>query len=122
LTVKRTDPAIILSLARGKSARAAAKAAGWSERTLRRRLRDPDFQRQVIEARAEIFARASAEIAGAAAGSVRVLKRLLRSENERVALSAAQTLLRAGAEFCRTDDLESRVAALEASNHERRRA
>jgi hypothetical protein len=51
---KNCDPALILALAAGGSAAASAAHAGVSERTARRRLRDPRFRARVDAARAEM--------------------------------------------------------------------
>ena len=54
---KRHD-VLVLALAAGQAVRNAAASAGVSERTAFRRLADPDFRRQVHEARAALVQQA----------------------------------------------------------------
>jgi hypothetical protein len=51
---RHNDEALITALAAGGNIAAAARHAHVSERTVRRRLLDPDFARKVGEARAEL--------------------------------------------------------------------
>ena len=50
------DSLLLLALAGGKTIRAAAEEARVSERTVHRRLRNPEFRVRLNEARAEMIA------------------------------------------------------------------
>jgi hypothetical protein len=55
---RRKDDALLLTLASGRSVRAAARAAGIGERTATRRMADRAFRRRVSELRADMVERA----------------------------------------------------------------
>ena len=71
------DSALIAALAGGATHEAAAKQAGVSERTVRRRLGDAGFRRQIDEARAELLVQAMAQLSRAATGAATTLVLLL---------------------------------------------
>ena len=57
---KNGDPVLAAALASGGTWKEAAEAAGVSERTVGRRLKDPAFRGTVSRLREEIFSRAAA--------------------------------------------------------------
>ncbi len=63
----RRDDALALSLACGATVEAAARQVGVSDRTVYRRIRDPEFQKRVKEARTDLVRR-SAGLLSAASG------------------------------------------------------
>ena len=65
---------LIAALAAGVTYDAAAAQAGVSERTVRRRLDDPEFCRQVNDARHEVVARAVAQLSAASTEAVEALR------------------------------------------------
>lgn len=102
------------ALANGATRPEAARAAGLSERTIRRRLGDPDFRALVADCRARITAdvlSGTAELAGRAVARLGVL---LDDENPHVSLGAARTILTVAADFGERAELAERLAALEA--------
>src|SRR3954464_8575927 len=107
------DVVLVAALAGGATYEDAAKQAGVSERTVRRRLDDPAFKRQVDEARAEILSQATARLTGAALDAVEALRGLLGSELDFARLGAARAILEVGAKYREQLDLAERVAALE---------
>ena len=119
--MKRTEPQLIVLLAAGRTVQSAAKSCGISEKTVQRRLQDPDFQKRVAKARVEITARATAALADGATTAVRTLRRLLKAKSESVRLGAVRTFLEFGLEAAQAGDLEQRVASLERRrpDHER---
>ncbi|MGD9857215.1 MAG: hypothetical protein AB7U20_19900 [Planctomycetaceae bacterium] len=114
---KRED-ALVLALARGESIADAARLSGWSQRTIQRRLADPDFSRQVRDARADMIGRASARLADATDAAVQTLRDLLSAESESVRLSASRSILELACRLRDSEELEARVAELEAIAHE----
>jgi hypothetical protein len=74
------DSALIAALAAGATHEAAAKHAGVSERTVRRRLADTEFRRRVDEARGEALDQAMARLSRAATGAATTLVMLLAKE------------------------------------------
>ena len=64
---------LLMSLARGTSADAAAQSVGMNKRTVYRRLTDPDFRRRLIELRADLVVRTSAMLTAAGAELVKTL-------------------------------------------------
>jgi hypothetical protein len=107
------EGALVAALAAGASHRAAAKQAGISERTLRRRLTDPDFRKAIEAARAELVSRAVAKLTAASTEAADTLRRLLYSDLDFARLAAARSILELGAKYREQEDLTARVAALE---------
>jgi hypothetical protein len=110
---KKSDGPLVAALAAGLSVRAAAKKAGLAERTAYRRLDDPDFRRDVDEARRAIITRATSKLAASSTKAADALRRLLWSKDERVRLSAARWTLRLLTHMLDHQELSERVAALE---------
>lgn len=107
------DPVLIPLLARGATVREAAAEAGVSERTVARRLNDPDFCREVTEARSGILAGTVEELAAGAAEAATVLRRLLHHDNPNVALGAARAILSSVVSVREHAELAGRVEGLE---------
>ena len=78
-----SDSALIAALAGGATHEAAAQQAGVGERTVRRRLEDPDFARRVDEARAALLEQAMAQLSRAATGAATTLVMLLEAARKR---------------------------------------
>lgn len=111
---KRSDGLLVSALAAGLSVKAAAERAGVGARTVHRRLADPTFCQAVEEARREIIGRAVAKLAAASVRAADALRKLVASEDERVRLAAARWILRLMMQARQHEDLERRVAELEA--------
>jgi hypothetical protein len=107
------DAALIEALARGATHAAAARAAGMSERTVRRRLEDPVFRARVEARRQELFDEAAARIVSAADRAATTLVELLEAESEAVRLRAAQALLADARATVSLASLESKLTLLE---------
>jgi hypothetical protein len=88
------DATQIAALAGGATYEAAAKQAGVSEWTVRRRLDNADFRRQVDEARAELLEQAMAQLSRAATGAATTLVMLLAKDvPATVRLGASRAIL-----------------------------
>src|SRR5262245_3905144 len=96
MSARNADSALIAALAAGDTAAEAARKAGVSERTVRRRLDDPGFKRALEAAKAEALARAVAKLSDRAVAAVDTLAALLDAESESVRLGAARSVLELG--------------------------
>jgi hypothetical protein len=118
LTPKQEN-AIIALMSKPSLAKAAA-AAGVSEKTLYRWLREPEFTDRYREARREAFGHAIAMTQRHAAAAVATLSKVMADEKAPPAarVQAASTLLRFARQGIELDDLAARVEALESSQEE----
>jgi transposase-like protein len=105
--------AAALLLAVGRSVRAAARETGCSERTLRNWQGEETFAARVRVLRSEIFTRAVAVLCGASTSAAVKLRRLLKSEDERIGLGAARAILEAAPRLREAGELAERVEELE---------
>ena len=110
---KNADSTLLTELAAGGTVEAAAKAAGVSEATAYRRLREPDFRRQVTAARDEMVARSVARLSATSTLAADCLRELLKARSETVRLGAARAVIELGARLREQEDLAERVRALE---------
>ena len=114
MTVRKGGDAVLAAeLAGGATVADAARAAGLSEATAYRRLRDEGFKRQVEEARSEIVGRAVAKLTGASVRAVETLEALLDSEMDFARLGAARAILDVGIRMREQHDLAARLDELE---------
>jgi transposase-like protein len=112
---KKGREVAILALASGETIATAARKAGVTERTLYRWRSDDDFQREVIAARSEMFARALGCMIDGSVPAALVLRQLcLKAKSESIKLGAARCLIELGAKLRDSVELEARIAALEA--------
>ena len=108
------EAVFVAALAGGRSVRDAARQADISERTAYRRLADPAFRRAVQDARSRIVAEATGRLAALSTAAAEALGRLLRAKSENVRLSAARAVLELQGRLRETEELEQRIAELEA--------
>jgi hypothetical protein len=112
---KKAEDALLLALACGAAVEAAARQCGLSERTVYRRLREPDFRRRLQELRADMVQRTAGALTAAATEAVRTLLALQKeTAPAAVRLGAARAILELGVKMRETAELMDRVAALEA--------
>ena len=111
---RKGESALIAALAGGASVVDAAAAAGISEATAHRRLRESEFRRRVDEVRAEILLGAMAQLSAATTGAVETLTSLLVAESESVRLGAARSILDTALRWREQADLAERLDAVEA--------
>lgn len=109
------DSALVATLAAGSTVQEAAKQAGVSQRTAYRRLSDPRFRRRVAEARADMLACAVGALAEASTEAAATLRRLLEADSETVRLGACRAILELGVRLRESEQLEQRIATLEAA-------
>ncbi len=107
------DDVLIASLAAGATRQAAAARATVAERTVYRRLEDPEFRARIDEARGDMVARASAMLTAAGMAAAETLIRLLRAESDAIKLAAAVKILELGGKLRSDLELEARVSQLE---------
>ncbi len=113
---KTAETTLLAALAGGATVQEAAGQAGVSEATAYRRLREPTFCQQLAEARAELIKRAVGKLAGASSDAVAALRRLLDAKSEAVQLAAARSILELAIKLREHEELEARIAALEAQH------
>lgn len=104
------DSVILSVLAAGLTAAEVAKAAGVSERTVRRRLSDPEFAAKIDVVRREVLHRAVAKVSAGAVSALDTLVALLRpSERAMVRLGAARAVLDFGIRLRAEIELSDRL-------------
>ena len=113
------DEVLVSLLAGGTTRQAAAAKAGVGERTVYRRLEDPDFRSRIEQSRADMLARTSAMLTAAGVTATETLLALLAAESDVVKLGAATRILELGGKFRTEEQIEARLAALEAQLQER---
>ena len=106
-------PSLVSDLAAGRPTAELAAETGLSERTIRRRRRDPE----VVEARAALADRIIDQLAASATRAVTTLDRLLDCPNPTVSVSAARTILQGLVAMREHDELVARIEALEAARN-----
>jgi len=113
---KTAEATLLAALAGGSTVQEAARAAGVSEATAYRRLREPAFCQALAAARADLIKRATGKLAAACAAAAATLARLLQADSESVQLGAARSIMELAVRMRETEELEARVAALEAQH------
>src|SRR5262245_52058472 len=113
---KEADRVLLQALACGATVENAARKAGVGERTVYRRLANPDFRRQISDLRTEMQQRTLGMLTGAGMGSVKVLVDLQGdvSAPPGVRRRSARDVLEMAVKFRESVDWEQRLAAIEA--------
>jgi hypothetical protein len=117
---KRT--ALINALLTTPSVKAAAESLKVSERSVRRALDDPDFQRDLRKHCRQLVRGTVARLQQHSAMAGLTLAKLLHSENEAIQFGAARTILQLAVKGVETQDLEARIEELERVAQEAQRA
>ena len=109
----KANAQLVLALACGATAEAVARQAQLSARTVKRRLADPAFRKEVQQARTEMVQRAAGTLTAAATESIKTLL-ALQKENQPPAtrLGAAKAVLELGMRLREVSELEERMAAV----------
>jgi hypothetical protein len=111
---KKVDEELILALACGTPLEAAALKARVSERTVYRRMQDPQFRQRIKSTRAEMIERAASLLTAANLQAVKTLLSLQETTvSEAVRLGASKAILEYSIRLRAMVDLEERLAALE---------
>ena len=110
---------LCFALACGSTVEAAAAKSGLAERTVYRRLEDPDFREHLQEFRGQMVERASAMLSASGMEAVKTLLGLLeRSIPHAIRLGAAKAILEIGMKLRDLLEVEQRLAALEKAINE----
>lgn len=105
---------LVLTLACGATVEGAARQAGVSERTVRRRLQDPKFVQKVNKLRSEMHVRVADQLTAASTEGVRTMVQLMKENNTgSVRLGAARSVVELSTKVRETADLAVRLAELE---------
>jgi hypothetical protein len=108
-----------VAVASGQTLRAAAGAAGVSERTAARRWADPNFRVRVNELLADMTRCALGRLADSMGEAATKLRELLSAEADTVKLAAARSILQLGVDLRTAVELEDRLAEVEQVLRER---
>src|SRR5262245_45187324 len=112
---KKNEDALLLALACGATVEAAARQCDLTERTIYRRLKEPEFRAKLQDLRTDMVRRAAGMLTAAASQSVGTLLALQKaSVPAPVRLGPAKAVLELGIKVRELVDLETRIAALEA--------
>jgi hypothetical protein len=108
------DDLLAAGVAAGLSVQAAARKAGVSERTARRRMAEDGFRERVAELRQEVVRQSLGLAAEGLVDGLVTLRQLCRqAEGDGVRLGAARSLVEIGLQFVQLEDVQARLAALE---------
>lgn len=110
---RKGDGELIASLAAGYSIKSAAVRASVGERTVQRRLAEPEFRDQVRDAREAFIQQTVGALAMASAQASITLSELLKADSEMARLGAARVILEQAMKYRDSDALESRIERLE---------
>ena len=111
---KATDEALMLALACGATVEVAAQKTGVSQRTVYRRLEDPDFRHALSRYRSDMVHRSSGMLTAAAMEAVKTLLGLMeRTTPPGVRLGAARSVLEMGMQLRAAHDVEERLRTVE---------
>jgi hypothetical protein len=105
--------ALIVALASGNSVRKASELAGISERSVWRKLQDPNFRARISQLRGESVAQAVGILTESMTEAATTLRSLLSASSEVVRLGASRALLELGTKLRDVTEFESRLQALE---------
>src|SRR5262245_24349534 len=115
----RGGAALLAALAGGLPMKAAAQAAGLSERQARRRANAPEVRDQLRRLQAEAVGQALARLTAVMDKAVSRLEALLDAKNEGIVLGAVKVTLEQAIRLREVHELEQRLAALERAQNEK---
>jgi hypothetical protein len=111
---QRADDQLLMALACGATIQAAAKQSGLAERTIYKRLKQPDFQLRLRDVQTDILKRTTGALTAAATESVRTLLELQKpGVPPSTRLGAARAVLELGIKMREIVELEVRLVELE---------
>jgi len=111
---KKSDEALLLTLACGATVERAAQTSGLSVRSIYRRLANPEFRQRLQGVRDDMLHRAAGMLTAAAMEAVRTLVSLQEaSMPATVRLGAARAILELSLKLSEASDLTERIKALE---------
>ena len=109
----RADAVLAIYLSAGKSIREAAALAGVAERTVYRRLVQPEFRGKLAVLRGQMIDRLASRISGAGDEVFQKLHSLMEAESEPVRLGAVKTMLDQMIRLREAVEFESRLCQVE---------
>ena len=107
------DVSLAQALASGATVAEAARQAGIGERTAYRRLTNPAFRRRVAQIQHAMARRALGRMTEGMSLAAEKLLQLMNTEDHRIQLRAARTLLDLGPRLRDSVELEARLVDLE---------
>jgi hypothetical protein len=111
---KNADQLLLMALACGATAEAAARSAGVSQPTVYRRLKDQEFCKKLEQTKSEMVQRTAGMLTASGMESVKTLMELQKpAAPPAVRLGAARSVLEIGMKVREREDLEKRLIALE---------
>ena len=120
VTDLKGEPATSIALASGSTIVEAAKHAGISERTVRRRLGDPDCRMEISHLRSKLLDAAVGRLVAATTQAAETMQSLLEADSEHVRLGAAKGILEFGLSLQEALETQTRITTLEELYVERR--
>ena len=115
-TAGQGEPALLVALLQGKTIPEAAQATGLSERTIKRRLADPAFVRELQVARQRAVSRAvNVLVEGTTTAAVTLRWLASHATQEHVRLAAARSILEYAFRGVEAVDMAERITQLEAA-------
>jgi uncharacterized protein YbjT (DUF2867 family) len=113
-SLSKAEMKLLLPLACGMNAEQAARQAGVNVRTVFRRLKNPEFRRQIQAMRADMMQRTSGTLTAAGGEAVKTMVELMRSPTPfAVRLGAARAVVELSMKVRETVEIEQRLAELE---------
>ena len=110
----RGEPKAQLLISQGHALQVVADQAGVSERTLRRRLKDSEYQARVGQLRTDYLSEAVSKLAHSGTKAVDTLVELAESaQSENVRLGAAKAILEYAVSLGENLEVRQRISALE---------
>ena len=114
---RSSDAALIVALATGATREEAAVAAGVSSRTVYRRCDESEFMSRVEDAQQDLISRSTARLGAATGQAIETLVDLLdAAQPPSVRLGAARAVLDSAMRWRDAEEIELRLAALEATH------
>ena len=111
---KKNDDQLLLALACGATVEAAAKQCDLSDRTVYKRLKEPEFRTRLKDLRGDMVRRSSGMLTTAATEAVRTLLGLLKESNPAtIRLGAARAVLEIGIKIRAMAELEVDMMEME---------
>jgi hypothetical protein len=114
------EPSAALAIAAGSTIVEAAERAGISERTVRRRLDDPDYRMEISNLRSKLLDAAVGKLVAATTEAAATMRALLEADSEHVRLGAAKGILEFGLSLQEALETQTRITNLENLYVERR--
>jgi hypothetical protein len=111
---KKADEKLLLALACGATVEAAARQFKLSERSVYRRLADPEFRQRLREVRSDMVHRSSGMLTAAGGEAIKTMLALLKEPiSPATRLGAARAVLELGMKLREVSEIDERLSALE---------